>query len=500
VQCVCAPIVGDFDFGGGIILAYIYVLPVQVNFIVMDEVFKKIIGLAGVKAARLARRVPTAPQKLTTILPKSDILEGISVAIVSPGKCSLIEPRQSIISGLIKSAGGNHVSAVGADAVQSSIDAVICDTRGMKQADELKLLHTQLHSAVPKIARNGRLVMITGSSSSSKTNDAKSIATSTIASAVHGFAKSMAKELSSKAITVNTVRINDGVDENRGLPGPVQFLLSKRSAFITGQILTLTDNSSGFIGSDPKDSFNVQKKRVLITGASRGIGEYTARLFHAEGAELLLLDHPSMDQRLREFSSSLGCRYIAMDVSHSDAPSILRDGISKAYGNTALDVVIHNAGITRDKTFGKMSIENFSSVIDVNLAAVMKLDDMLFSESLKPGAKAVYLSSISGIAGTFGQTNYSCSKAGIMGYVAALGADASNHGIGVNAIAPGFIETEMTKKIPFLTRNVGRHMNALLQGGYPADVAEAILFLSSPASAGVNGNTIRVCGGHMIGA
>ena len=124
---------------------------------------------------------------------------------------------------------------------------------------------------------------------------------------------------------------------------------------------------------------------------------------------------------------------------------------------------------------------------------------MLFQHSLRPGSKSVYLSSTSGLAGNFGQSNYSCSKAGIIGYVEALGASVDHHGIGVNAIAPGFIETEMTKKIPFVTRNVGRHMNALLQGGYPIDIAEAALFLSSPAAVGVNGNTLRVCGLHVVG-
>jgi 3-oxoacyl-[acyl-carrier protein] reductase len=163
-----------------------------------------------------------------------------------------------------------------------------------------------------------------------------------------------------------------------------------------------------------------------------------------------------------------------------------------------------------------------------------------------PARRVTYLSSISGIGGIAGQTNYSCSKAGVIGYVEQLGADMAERGIGINAIAPGtiattafdcdfnsnsnyisvitvmdciidycivcfmnmmmrplhvgFIETEMTGKVPFMMRNVGRVVSALVQSGYPTDIAETALFLSSPASVGLNGQTIRVCGGHIVGA
>ncbi len=169
------------------------------------------------------------------------------------------------------------------------------------------------------------------------------------------------------------------------------------------------------------------------------------------------------------------------------------------------DIVIHNAGITRDKTFLRMNDTQWSSVLDVNLSSIIRIDEMLFCRSkniLSSRGRVVYLSSIAGIAGGFGQTNYSCSKAGVMGYVAARAAElsASASKIGVNAIAPGFIETEMTKAIPFMIRNIGRRMNALNQGGYPADIAETALFLSSEASRAMNGITLRVCGKHRVGA
>lgn len=206
--------------------------------------------------------------------------------------------------------------------------------------------------------------------------------------------------------------------------------------------------------------------------------------------------------------TELGGSYLSLDVTNPKSPELLYDSVQAKFGSsstnqTKLDIVVHNAGITRDKTFNKMSPEQFKSVLDVNLSSIMRMDDLLMCHKkgvVGSGSRLVYLSSIAGIAGAFGQTNYSCSKAGVVGYVASKAAEMSSRGIGINAIAPGFIETEMTKAIPFLIRNVGRRLNALNQGGYPADIAEAALFLSSPASQALNGCTIRVCGKHRVGA
>jgi len=112
----------------------------------------------------------------------------------------------------------------------------------------------------------------------------------------------------------------------------------------------------------------------------------------------------------------------------------------------------------------------------------------------------VYLSSVSGIAGNRGQTNYSASKSGIIGYVSALAPKLANKGIAINAVAPGFIETQMTAQIPYATQLVARRLNNLNQGGLPEDVAETVTFLSSPGAAGLTGQVIRVCGGALIGA
>jgi 3-oxoacyl-[acyl-carrier protein] reductase len=148
-----------------------------------------------------------------------------------------------------------------------------------------------------------------------------------------------------------------------------------------------------------------------------------------------------------------------------------------------------------------MTQKEWSSVVDVNLKAILDVDTALLEQNLiADEARLVYLSSISGIAGNFGQTNYAYTKAALIGYVEALSPQLADRGITANAVAPGFIETDMTASLPILVREAGRRLNALSQGGKPEDVAEAIQFLASPASSGISGQTLRVCGGSLLGA
>jgi 3-oxoacyl-[acyl-carrier protein] reductase len=140
-------------------------------------------------------------------------------------------------------------------------------------------------------------------------------------------------------------------------------------------------------------------------------------------------------------------------------------------------------------------------VLDVNLSSQERINELLLGEDLiGEGGRIASVSSVSGIAGNRGQTNYATSKAGVIGMVRALAPVMRERGATVNAVAPGFIETKMTEAMPVGTREVGRRMNSLLQGGQPVDVAETIAWLISPASGGVNGNVVRVCGQQLLGA
>ena len=148
-----------------------------------------------------------------------------------------------------------------------------------------------------------------------------------------------------------------------------------------------------------------------------------------------------------------------------------------------------------------MDDERWDSVIGVNLTAPERLTDALLDAgALRPGGRVIGVSSISGIAGQRGQTNYSTSKAGVIGFVQAYAPEMADKQLTVNAVAPGFIETQMTAAMPFATREVGRRLNSLSQGGLPVDVAETVAWLASPGSGGVNGNVVRVCGQSLLGA
>jgi 3-oxoacyl-[acyl-carrier protein] reductase len=244
-------------------------------------------------------------------------------------------------------------------------------------------------------------------------------------------------------------------------------------------------------------------RTALVTGASRGIGAAIAATLARDGAHVLGVDVPALAEDLAAVTSGLGGSSLALDITAPDAPQRLVEHVRREHGG--VDVVVHNAGITRDKTLGRMDADRWSSVIDVNLVAPERITAALLADADGPRAlrehgRIVCVASISGIAGNAGQTNYATSKAGVIGLVDALAAAAAEHGATINAVAPGFIETQMTARMPLGIREAGRRMNSMAQGGLPIDVAETVAWFASPASGGVNGNVVRVCGQSLLGA
>ena len=152
-------------------------------------------------------------------------------------------------------------------------------------------------------------------------------------------------------------------------------------------------------------------------------------------------------------------------------------------------MIVHNAGVTRDRTIAKMPEDRWSSLMEINLSSEERINDELLERKLlRPNGRIVCVSSMSGVAGNSGQTNYATSKAGVIGMVEALAPELAKRKATINAVAPGFIETQMTAKMPIAIREAGRRMNSMSQGGLPVDVAETIAWFASPASTGVNGN------------
>jgi len=207
---------------------------------------------------------------------------------------------------------------------------------------------------------------------------------------------------------------------------------------------------------------------------------------------------PQAANELQSLMKELDGDWLTLDITAKDAPQRIAHHLSTKHGG--VDVVVHNAGITRDKKLANMGEDRWESVIAVNLTAPEKITrELLEQKVVNKDGSIIGVASIAGIAGNVGQTNYAASKAGVIGFVDSL-KDELKDGITINAVAPGFIITAMTAAVPLATREVGQRLNAMSQGGLPVDVAETIAWFASPGSTAVNGNVVRVCGQMMLGA
>ncbi|HPV89573.1 MAG TPA: 3-oxoacyl-ACP reductase, partial [Ornithinibacter sp.] len=303
------------------------------------------------------------------------------------------------------------------------------------------------------------------------------------------------KELRAGA-TANLVLLTPG-SEGAAL-GTVLFLLSARSAYVDGQVFRIGVATS----QEPADAAApLAGKVAVVTGAARGIGADIARTLARDGARVVCVDMPSAGASLAKVANSIGGSALQADVTSPDAGARIMNHARTRHGG--LDIVVHNAGITRDKLLANTDAERWGSVLAVNLTSILAMNEQFLArDGLRDGGHVVLVSSIAGIAGNRGQANYAASKAGVIGLVDAYAADKGlrKRGITANAVAPGFIETEMTARIPFATRELGRRLNSLAQGGLPIDVAETIAHFASDAQSGVNGNVVRVCGQSLLGA
>jgi 3-oxoacyl-[acyl-carrier protein] reductase len=372
--------------------------------------------------------------------------------------------------------------------------ALVFDASGIETPDELSSVYAFFHPLVGRLARSGRAVVLARPHA-----EAKGPAAAAAQRALEGFVRSLAKEIGRRGATAQIVYVHEGAEKRA--PALLRYLLSPRAAFVTGQPFHVTTEAAEGSGTDEEvpTTRPLEKKVVLVTGAARGIGAATARLVAAEGAHVVCLDRPQDDGPLSQVAREIGGAVLLQDVSAPDAPERIAEELRSEHGG--VDVVVHNAGVTRDKTLAKMSEDRWRQAIDINLDAVIRINEALIGKGvLHDGGRIVCLSSVAGIAGNMGQTNYAASKAGIIGYVEALAPQLAERGITVNAIAPGFIETRLTDAIPVMIREVGRRLSALGQGGQPRDIGDLVVFLASPGSQGVTGQILRACGGAFIGA
>ncbi len=238
-------------------------------------------------------------------------------------------------------------------------------------------------------------------------------------------------------------------------------------------------------------------KTAVITGAARGIGRQIALSFAREGANVAFTDL-NLDDNMKSLETELGAMGVKAKGYASDASNFQQtdDVVNQIAGDfERIDILINNAGITRDTLLMRMDEETWDLVIKVNLKSVFNFTKAVQKVMLKQrSGSIVNMSSVVGVSGNAGQANYSASKAGIIGFTKSVAKEIGSRGIRCNAIAPGFIITEMTAKLPEDVRQEWIKSIPLRRGGTPEDVANVCIFLGSDLSSYVSGQVINVCG------
>lgn len=367
---------------------------------------------------------------------------------------------------------------------------LVFDATGITSSDQLVQLQEFFTPVMRSLESCSRIVVL-GTTPTAAVSAEERVAQR----ALEGFTRSLGKELG-RGGTSQLVYVTPGADD--ALASTLAFFLSPKSAYVSGQVVRIGAVGGKKAGEVADWDKPLAGKIALVTGASRGIGEQIARVLHRDGATVLGVDVPQAASELQSVMKELDGDYLTLDITAKDAPQRIAHEIKTRHGG--VDIVVHNAGITRDKKLANMAEDRWASVIAVNLTAPERITrELLDQKVINDNGRIIGVASIAGIAGNVGQTNYAASKAGVIGFVDSLAGELKK-GVTINAVAPGFIETKMTAAVPFATREVGRRLNSMSQGGLPVDVAETIAWFASPGSTAVNGNVVRVCGQMMLGA
>jgi 3-oxoacyl-[acyl-carrier protein] reductase len=363
--------------------------------------------------------------------------------------------------------------------------ALVFDATGITDSAGLRALYEFFHPVARDLVRSGRVVVL-----GTPPEACGSPREATAQRALEGLVRSIGKEFG-RGVTAQLVYVAPGGEQ--AIESTLRFLLSGRSAYVSGQVVRI---GAGTAPAPADWEHPLRGRTALVTGAARGIGAAIARVLARDGAEVIALDVPAAGDALAGVANDIRGRALQIDLTAADAGERLAGHLTGG-----LDIVVHNAGITRDKTIARMDADRWDTVLGVNLTAPERITDVLLERGLlHDDGRIIGVASIAGIAGNRGQTNYATSKAGVIGMVQSLAPVLIGRGITINAVAPGFIETAMTAKMPMMLREAGRRMNSMAQGGLPVDVAETIAWFASPGSATITGNVVRVCGQSLLGA
>ena len=425
-----------------------------------------------------------APEPLRRYRPGQPPLAG---PLLIGGQGRLAEPVRQALAGDYDIV-GNNLGGRWAD----TFGGLVFDATALTEPTGLRALHEFFTPVLRNLGPCARLVVL-GSTPEQVDTAHERISQR----ALEGFTRSLGKELR-RGATVSLVYLSPGANPAAsGLESTLRFLLSAKSAYVDGQVFRV--GAQDAVAPADWDT-PLAGKVAIVTGAAQGIGATIAEVFARDGAAVVAVDVEQAAEALTETAARVGGTALALDVTAADAVERITAHLGQQHGGRA-DILVNNAGITRDKLLANMDADRWDDVVAVNLVAPLRLTEGLIDNStIGAGGRIVGLSSMAGIAGNRGQTNYAATKAGMIGITEALAPTLAEQQITINAVAPGFIETAMTAAIPLATREVGRRLNSLYQGGEPVDVAEAIAYFASPASNAVTGNVIRVCGQAMLGA
>ena len=387
-----------------------------------------------------------------------------NVGLPKPVELERHEPGKPLATGpvVVGEAPGGRITAAAAQVMEAAgvqmvselaaeqrAAALVFDASGIHDSTQLRELHRFFHPVIRSLGKSGRVVVL-GTPPEACLDPREA----TAQRALEGFTRSVAKEIRGGS-TAQLVYVAPEAENQ--LASTLRFLLSRRSAYVSGQVIRVGPSSQR-----PAIDYDrpLDGKVALVTGAARGIGAAITEVLARDGAHVVGVDVPALGDELSAVTAAINGSYLTIDITAGEAPDAIARHFRDEHGG--VDVVVHNAGITRDKTLGNMSDELWSSLMEVNLSAPERINDALLGGNLiREGGRIVGVASISGIAGNSGQTNYATSKAGVIGMVQSMAPVLSERAITINAVAPGFIETQMTAAMPLTIREAGRRMNSL---------------------------------------
>jgi 3-oxoacyl-[acyl-carrier protein] reductase len=425
------------------------------------------------------------PPRLARYRPGHPLVPG---PVLMGGSGRLANPLTKVLESVGVEQRDPAARTTGPDPVPPPNAVLLFDATAITDSTKLRALYDFFHPYARALYPSGRVIVL--GTAPEHAGDARE---ATAQRALEGFVRSLGKEFG-RGTTAQLVYVAPGAED--AIESTLRFLLSAKSAYVSGQVIRI-----GPATVSPPSNWDapLANKVALVTGAARGIGAAIAEVLTRDGAHVVCLDLPAAGDALSTVANGLSGTAFQLDLTAADAPERLAEHLQARHG--AIDIVVHNAGITRDRTLARMSPAEWDSVLDVNLSSQERINDTLLGQGvIREGGRLVGVASIVGIAGNRGQTNYATSKAGVVGLVQSMAPDLAARGVTINAVAPGFIESAMTAKMPLLLREAGRRLNSMSQGGLPVDVAEAVAFFANPASAGVTGNVLRVCGQSLTGA